>query len=126
AVIAIAAWPQEMARLEALFADAKARALRCGVVIPIIFPVTTDLTALTQLADLARTYEASFFAGAPVELEATARNALARSLTGDAGDDTYEMLFHSDLGPIRLSTERHIAALASELNAADCVVPPRS
>jgi hypothetical protein len=125
AVIAIAAWPLEMGRLEALFAEARTRALRWGVVIPIIFPVTTDLTALAELADLARNHNASFFAGAPVELEATARNALARSLTGDARDDTYEMLFHSDLGPIRLSTERHIAALAAEINAADFIVPPR-
>ena len=99
--------------------------LRWGVVIPIIFPVTTDLAALAQLAELAKTYGASFFAGAPIELDATARNALARSLTGDGSEDTYEMLFHADLGPIRLSTERHIAALAGEIDAADFVVPPR-
>jgi hypothetical protein len=60
-----------------------------------------------------------------VELDATARNALARTLTGDGSEETYEMLFHTDLGPIRLSTERHIAALAGEIEAADFVVPPR-
>jgi len=125
AVIAVAAWPLELARLEALFAEARERALRWGLVIPIIFPVTTDLVALAQLADLARAHQASFFAGVPVELDATARNALARSLTGEARDDHYEMLFHADLGPIRLATERHIAALAGELDAADFVVPPR-
>ena len=125
AVIAIAAWPLEFARLEALFAEATERKLRWGVVIPVIFPTTTDLTALAQLADLAKAHKASFFAGVPVELDATARNALARSLTGDARDDTYEMLFHADLGPIRLATERHIAALAGEIEAADFVVPPR-
>ncbi len=125
AVIAIATWPLELGRIEALFAEANERRLRWGVVIPIIFPVTTNLAALAQLADLARAHSPSFFTGVPVELDATARNALARSLTDDGRDDTYEMLFHADLGPIRLSTERHIAALAGEINAADFVVPPR-
>jgi hypothetical protein len=125
AVIAIAVWPLELDRIEALFADAKERGARWGVVIPIIFPVTTDLVALSQLAELAKRYEASFFAGVSVELDATARNALARTLTGDGSEETYEMLFHADLGPIRLSTERHIAALAAEIGAADFIVPPR-
>lgn len=124
-VFAIAAWPLEIGRLEALFAEAKERGLRWGVVIPAIYPVTTDLPALAQLAELAKTYGTSFFAAVPIELDATARNALAQSLTGDEKDDTYEMLFHSDLGPIRLATERHIAALAGEIGAADFVVPPR-
>jgi hypothetical protein len=124
-VIAIAAWPLEFTRIETLFAEAKERGLRWGVVIPIVYPVTTDLTALAELAELAKSYGTSFFAGVPIELDATARNALARSLTGDDQNDTYEMLFHADLGPIRLATERHIAALAAEIGAADFVVPPR-
>jgi hypothetical protein len=125
AVIAIAPWPLEFARIETLFAEAKERGLRWGVVIPIIYPVTTDLEALAELAELAKKYAASFFAGVSLELDATARNALARSLTGDDHNDTYEMLFHADLGPIRLATERHIAALAGEINAEDFVIPPR-
>jgi hypothetical protein len=125
AVIAIATWPLELGRLEVLFAEASERGLRWGVVIPVIFPVTTDLAALAQLADLAKAHKASFFVGVPVELDATARNALARSLTGDGSEETYEMLFHADLGPIRLATERHIAALAGEIDAADFIVPPR-
>lgn len=125
AIIVIGAWPLEFPRLEALFAEAKRRALRWGVAVPIIFPVTTDLTALAQLAELAKPYSPSFFTGLPVELEATARNALAKSLTSDAQDDIYEMLFHADLSAIRLSTERHIAALAGEIDAADFVLPPR-
>jgi hypothetical protein len=125
AVVAIAAWPLELTRLDALFAEAKERGLRWGVVVPIIFPVTTDLTALSQLAELAKTYGPAFFTGVPVELDATACNALAQSLTGEGSEDAYEMLFHADLGPIRLSTERHIAALAGEIEAADFVIPPR-
>lgn len=124
-VIAIAAWPLDFARIETLFAEAKETRARWGVVIPIIYPATTDLPALAQLAELAKSYETSFFTGVPIELDATARNAIARSLTGDDQDEIYEMLFHADLGPIRLATERHIAALAGEINAADFVVPPR-
>ncbi|HEY2734628.1 MAG TPA: hypothetical protein VGI70_11620, partial [Polyangiales bacterium] len=125
AVIAITTWPLEFDRIEALFSDAKERGLRWGVVVPIVFPVTTDLAALSQIAELAKTYGALFLTGVPVELEATARNALARTLTGDGSEETYEMLFHADLAPIRLSTERHIAALAAEIGAADFIVPPR-
>ncbi|MEA2165143.1 MAG: hypothetical protein QOK37_3270 [Thermoanaerobaculia bacterium] len=124
-VIAIAAWPLDFARIEALYAEARETGARWGVVIPIIYPATTDLAALSQLAALAKSYEPSFFTGVPIELDATARNAIARSLSGDDQDEIYEMLFHSDLGPIRLATERHIAALAGEINAADFVVPPR-
>lgn len=125
AVIAIAAWPLEFDRLETLFAEARNRGLRWGVIIPVVYPVTTDLPALAQLAGLGKTFGTSFFAAVPIELDATARNALAQSLTGNGRDDTYEMLFHADLGPIRLATERHIAALAGEINATDFVVPPR-
>jgi hypothetical protein len=124
-VIAIAAWPLDLARIETLFTEAKEKGSRWGVVIPIVYPVTTELSALAQVAELAKSYAASFFAGVPVELEATARNALARSLTGEGQEEIYEMLFHADLGPIRLATERHIAALAGEINAADFIVPPR-
>jgi len=124
-VIAIAAWPMELAALETLFVAAKERRLRWGIVVPIIFPITTDLSALAKLAALAKKHGASFLTGVPVELDATARNALAQSLTGVTHDDTYEMLFHSDLGPLRLATERHIAALAGEAGAADFVLPPR-
>jgi hypothetical protein len=124
-VVAIAAWPLELERLEPLFVAARERGFRWGVVVPVIFPVTTHLPALAELAEAAKTSQASFFAAVPVELDATARKALAQSLTGDASDETYEMLFHSDLEPLRLATERHIAALAGEIDAADFVLPPR-
>ncbi len=124
-VVAIAAWPLEFARLEALFVTAREQGFRWGVVIPVIFPVTTHLPALAQLADAAKTNAASFFTGVSIELDATARNALAQSLTGEGGHETYELLFHSDLEPLRLATERHIAALAGEIGAADFVIPPR-
>ena len=117
--IAIAAWPLELEQLGALFQQAAD--LRWGVAVPVIYPVTTDLAALRQLATMARDAKASFFAGFAVDLDPTAKQALSQS----AENETYEMLFHADLEPIQIATERHIAALAAEHGMADFIVPPR-
>jgi hypothetical protein len=122
-VIVIAAWPLELSRLERLFADARERGLRWGVTVPVMFPVTTELASLNALADLAA--GASFFAAIGVEVEPTAKQALAQSLNLDADDDRYAMLFHGRLEPVHLATERHIAALAHERDMADFIMPPR-
>jgi hypothetical protein len=124
-VVAIAAWPLEMPRLEALFAEARERSLRWGVAVPLLYPVTTDLEALQALAVAAGAAGAAFMAAIPLEVEATARQAVARAMQLDGEDDRYAMLFHGDVAPIHLSTERHIAALAAEQGMADFVLPPR-
>lgn len=123
AVIVIAAWPPELPRLEALFAEARERGLRWGVAVPVLFPVTTELASLEALAEIAD--GASFFAAIGVELEPTAKQALAQSLNLDADDDRYAMLFHGGLEPLHVATERHIAALAHERGMADFIVPPQ-
>jgi len=122
-VIAIAAWPLELTRLERLFADARERGLRWGVAVPVLFPPTTELASLTALADLAQ--GASFFAAMGIDVEPTAKQALAQSLNLEAEDDRYAMLFHGGLEPLHLATERHIAALAHDRGMADFIVPPR-
>ena len=96
---------------------------RFGVAIPVLFPLTTDLVLLESLADTAQRSGAAFFAAIPIEVEATAKQALAQSMSVD--DDLYAMLFHADTAPIQLATERHIAALAAERGMADFVLPPR-
>jgi len=96
-----------------------------GVAVPVMFPVTTDLELLEQLADKAKRDGAAFFAALPIELEPTAKQALAQSLQLTGEDDRYAMLFHADIAPIHLATERHIAALAHERGMADFVLPPR-
>ena len=116
ATVAIAPWPLEFDRVQALFDEARARQLRWGVVVPVMYPVTTDLTALAQLADAA--HGAAFFAALPIDLDASARKAIAE-------DESYGMLFHADLEPIHVATERHIAALAAEIGSEDFIVPPR-
>ena len=117
----ISPWPLELRRIEQLFERARGR--RWGIAVPVIFPVTTDLAALARLAGDAQRYGASFLAALTVDMDATARKAIAQSMTLD--DETYEMLFHSDLEPISVATERHVAALANEAGLADFIVPPR-
>ena len=96
---------------------------RFGIAVPVLFPVTTDLALLESLADAARDAGAAFFAALPIEAEPTAKQAIAQTMVAD--DDLYATLFHSDLAPIQLATERHIAALAAERGMADFILPPR-
>lgn len=96
---------------------------RWGMAVPVIFPMTTDLALLESLADAAQHAGAAFFAAIPIEVEPTAKQAIAQSTSVD--DDLYAMLFHSDVAPIQLATERHIAALATERGMADFIPPPR-
>ena len=122
--LVIAAWPLDLNALERLFAEAAEQRLQWGVAVPVMFPATTELDALSRLAALAGKYRAEYLAALPIETDATARQALARLSAED--DETYAMLFHSDLEPVHIATERHIAALAQEIGAADFIVPPDS
>lgn len=115
----LAAWPP---RPEAIV---RARGSRFGVAVPVIFPVTTDLSLLEALAAAAQESGASFFAAIAIDVEPTAKQAIARQLQLTGDDDRYAMLFHADVAPIQLATERHIAALAAERRMADFIVPPR-
>lgn len=90
-----------------------------GVAIPVIFPLTTNLETLAEIAAKAKEQGATFLASFAVELDATAKNVLATD------DETYETLFHANLDPIHTATERHIAALAAEHGMADFIVPPK-
>ncbi len=122
ATLVIAAWPLDFERLDRLFNDARKRGARWGVAVPVMFPVTTDLGALAELAAAAK--GASFLAALPIDADPTAKQVIARSLTMPGDEEMYQMLFHSDLEPIQIATERHIAALAHANGMSDFVVPP--
>ncbi|HUP49812.1 MAG TPA: hypothetical protein VNA04_13585 [Thermoanaerobaculia bacterium] len=122
-MIALAAWPVEMERIESHAAELRGRAW--GMVIPVIFPLTTGLDALDGLAEVASRHEARFLAAVSPELDAAARQAIARSLTLPEEEEIYQHLFHSDLEPLQIATERHIAALAAAGRMEDFVVPPQ-
>lgn len=117
AVVIIAAWPLDFARLKRLFDEARSRQLKWGVAVPVMFPVTTAADALQQLAAAAE--GALFFAALPIETDATARKALADD------PETYELLFHGDVEALHVTAERRIAGLAAEMGADDFIVPPR-
>jgi hypothetical protein len=125
ATVVIATWPLESERIEELFAGAAAQELQWGAAVPVIFPVTTNLASLAELASLARQYGARFLASLPIDSDPTARQSLAQSLTLGEDDETWDLLFHSDLEPLQVATERHIAALADEHGMQDFIVPPR-
>lgn len=120
--LVIATWPLEIDRLDPLFERARGA---WGIAIPIIFPVTTNLAALSEVIELAKSRGAQFVASVPVAIDATAKQTIAQSLALDDDHETYAMLFHSDLEPVHVATERHIAALASDAGLADFIVPPR-
>lgn len=123
AVIAIAAWPLELQTLEHVFANAAGTPW--GVAVPVIFPVTTNDVALTQLAELAKKHGAQFLAPLPVDLDPTAKQALAQSLSLAGDDDTYATLFHADLSGVHVAAERRIGAIAAACGMADFLIPPR-
>jgi hypothetical protein len=112
--VVIAAWPRFD---EAVFAAASR--FNWGVAIPIAYPATTGIEMLNALAAAAARHGAKFLAPFAIELDATAKQALA------IDDETYERLFHADLDPIHTATERHVAALAHEHGMADFLLPPR-
>lgn len=124
-LIAIGAWPPDPTRLRPLFGEAARRALHWGVFLPVVFPLTTELSLLDELSAIAAEAGASFFAASTIEAEAMARQAMAQSLALSAADDRYAMLFHSRLEPVGIATERHVAALAAERGMADSVPLPR-
>jgi hypothetical protein len=116
ATVVISAWPYELPRLRELMRDAHDRRMRWGVAVPVIFP---PLDVLRQIAGAAHEHEAMFLAALPVEVDPTARKTIAT----DA--EEYDALFHADLEPLQVATERHLAALAADIGVADFVVPPR-
>lgn len=117
--VAIAAWPPDLARLTSLFARAQVREMQWGVAVPLLHPTTTDLATLRELADLAQKYGAKFLAPLVVEADPTAKQTLA------ADEETFSMLFHEDLEPLIVATERHVCALAHERGMNDFILPPR-
>ncbi len=121
-MIALAAWPVDLERLEMLAAGLEGRPW--GMVVPVMFPATTDLGSLEALCRIAAGRGARFFASVSVELDATAKQAMARVLTLPDDEETYQSLFHADLEPVHVATERHVAALAAANGMADFIVPP--
>jgi hypothetical protein len=123
-LLTIAAWPPDPVRLETLFAEASDRGFCWGVLVPVMFPLTTELAFLERIVTAAAEAGASCIGAVTIEGDATARLMIAQSLDLSPTDDRYAMLFHSELEPIHLSTERHVAALATDRGLADVLLLP--
>lgn len=108
----------------ATFEAASARGLAWGAFVPVLFPLTTELRLLDELADAATLHGATFLACASVDADAPARQAIARRMELSPDDDRYALLFHARAEPLQLATERHLAALARERGLADQLPAP--
>src|SRR5262249_21188701 len=75
AVVVIAAWPLDLPRLEQMFTSA--RGMRWGAAVPVLFPATTNLILLRDLANLVHEHGAMFLAALPVDVDPSARKAMA-------------------------------------------------
>lgn len=122
--LALAVWPLPIQPLGELFQKLSGSGLHWGLAVPVIYPITTDLGFLEMLADQAVRAGASFLGALPIDLEPTAKRALAGLLDFSDEDDAYNTLFHSELETLIVATERHMAALARERNLLDFVPPP--
>ncbi|HVT03302.1 MAG TPA: hypothetical protein VHL58_07980 [Thermoanaerobaculia bacterium] len=121
--IALCAWPVDEQVLESHSRKLQAGEFRWGMVVPIFFPLTTDLAMLERLADLAVRYGAEFLAAVPIDIDPQAKSSLAETIHDD---DAYQTLFHSDLEAVTIATERHVADLAKARRLFDHVRLPHA
>lgn len=122
-LLIVTAWPLDLVALESIAERASEAGLEWGILIPVIFPITTNLDAIETISRTARQHGASFMASSSIELDPKARGAVA-SMCDDLDEETWATLFDADLDRIHLATERHIASLAHELGIADTIAPP--
>jgi len=122
--LAIAAWPMDFDRLSQLAAEVRRLGIPWGIVVPLIYPLTTEESNLARLADLAAFNEAAFLTAVTIELEPSAKQAIASSEDRVLDDTAYSQLFHGDLDSTTLAIESHVAALAHERKLSDFVIPP--
>jgi hypothetical protein len=123
-LLAVSMWPLDFQRIERLVRAAARSGAVWGAVVPVIHPVTTTLGALDDLLSIVLSGGARFLAAVGVDVDPTARQAIARTLNAGDSDESYASLFHGDLETIHVATERHIAALAAGQGLADSVPVP--
>lgn len=123
ASLVLVAWPPDPTELDRMAVEAGTLAKSWGCVVPILFPATTSLELLEEIARVAETRGATFLTGVPIDADAEAKSWLASTVEG-LDDSDYSLLFHADLDTVLLATERHVAALAHERGMRDSVIPP--
>ena len=124
ASVVIAAWPPRLSELRPLCENARSRNIHWGLLIPVLFPITTELILIEEMADLVTGCNGMFLAAATIDLDATAKKEILSGVKEEESEQMWEALFHEDLETLHVATERHIAAIASERGLADTVTPP--
>jgi hypothetical protein len=120
--IIIAAWPPLEKELDWIAGRCQDLGLDWGLLIPVVFTITTDPDRLTKLAVIASRHGARFLMGVSPEIDQKGRRAIAE-IQQDLDEETWATLFDADLDQIQVSTERHIASLAAERGIADVFHP---
>ncbi len=118
----VSCWPLLAGDLSRLFRRAAEAQFRWGALIPAMMPPDACDDELRTIADLAAENGASFLASVPIDLDPSAKHAVADSLGGSP--DTWQSLFDGDWDDESAETERLVAKLAHERSLADRIVPP--
>jgi hypothetical protein len=120
--IVVAAWPPLEKELDWIGSRCRELGLDWGLLIPVVFTVTTDLERLERLADVAARHGARFLMGVSPEIDQKGRRAIA-DIRQDLDEETWATLFDTDLEKIQISAERQIAALAAKHGIPDAFHP---
>lgn len=120
--LVISCWPLLVGDLERLFRRAAEAAIQWGALVPAVFPHEACAEPLREIADLAAECGAAFFAAVPIDLDASARHAIAAMLGG--GEGAWQSMFERDPDDESVDTERLVAKLAHERSMSDRVVVP--
>ena len=117
--VALCAWPVDRELLDAIARELSGTGSNWGIAVPVAFPLTTDLTLLDEIADVAAQNGASFLIGVRLDLDPSARRAIAAIARPD--DETYSTLFDQGQEAVSIATERHIAFLANQRKLGDSI-----
>lgn len=120
--LVISCWPLLTGDLSRLFQRAAEAQLRWGALIPAVMPARACEETLREIADLAAENGASYLASVPVDLDPSAKHAVADALGGSP--EAWQSLFDGDWDDESADTERVVAKLAHERSLADRVVIP--
>lgn len=121
-VVVLSAW-SPTAETRPITAPALRSGAKWGIVVPIIPPLTTELTLLTELVANAAEAGASFCVPLALDIDPVARHAAVSRLE-DVDDETFAWMFDERFDLVVVSTERHLAALAHERGMSDVVPLP--
>jgi hypothetical protein len=113
-IVVVAAWPPEIPKIRELCREAAGRVAQCGVIVPVVPAITTDINLVNDICAAAVEGGAKFLASVTIEADPGARRAIAAVREGSDDEEEYASLFDFRDDTLLAATERHIAAFATE------------